>query len=754
MTNGICAWKTEIRGIVQGVGFRPYIHRLVREYDLKGTIRNTSSGVTLELEGEEEKLRAFLTQLPKSAPPLAVIEEIRHEEVPMQGFQDFRIIGSERQAERNTLISPDIAICADCLKELRDPQDRRYRFPFINCTNCGPRFTIVEDVPYDRQKTSMRDFPMCRECEEEYHNIENRRYHAQPDCCPVCGPKLRFLDGDGRESDGDAIERAQTALKEGRILAVKGLGGFHLACRCDDPEIVQELRRRKHRDERPFAVMCRDLESVRKICKVSDEEADVLNGARKPIVLLRRKEGVPYGLSENGFLGVMLPYTPLHVLLFGDVFEMLIMTSANLSETPIVRDDSEALEALHGIADCFLLHGRRIQTRCDDSLCWILEGEEYFVRRSRGYVPQPVTVPPLSGQILACGAEQKASFCLGKGGHAFLSQHIGDLKNMETLEHYEQQTRHFERLFDIRPQVLVCDLHPDYLSTEYAVQRAEEEEIPLIRIQHHHAHMAACMADNRLQEPCIGLIWDGTGLGTDGSIWGGECLVGDYRSAERIGSILPIPLIGGDRAVHEPYRIAFALLEAAGCSTEQVRETEQLRRQLNAGLNCPISSGMGRLFDGVSAILGIKQICSYEGQAAIRLEAAAGEDRELFPISFLEDGVLCFDWRPMIRELVRLQNRGIGADILAARFHNTVVEVGVQMAKRASEASSLRSVVLSGGTFQNQRLIREIPKRLDRLGLKVYRHRRVSCNDEGLSLGQLTAADAILKSGDFAGSVS
>ena len=740
------ALEVKIKGIVQGVGFRPFIHRLVRRHNLCGTIRNTSSGVTMELEGEQAEISAFLQELPHDAPPLAVIEEIRSRELPMRGFETFTIIGSERQEERNTLISPDISICDDCLRELRDPADRRYRFPFINCTNCGPRFTIIEDVPYDRPKTSMKAFPMCPDCEREYHNIENRRYHAQPDCCPVCGPQVSYRDETGKPVEGDAVELARNALRAGKIVAVKGLGGFHLARRCDDPEIAAELRRRKQRDEKPFAVMCRNAEAARKICFVSEAEERILTGARKPIVLLQKRTAEYGHLSENGYIGVMLPYTPLHVLLFGDDIDMLIMTSANLSDTPILKDNEEALKALQGIADGFLLHNRLIQTRCDDSLCWVLDGQEYFARRSRGYVPQPVTVPRMYRHMLACGAEQKASFCLGKGEHAFLSQHIGDLKNLETLEHYEKQIRHFERLFDIRPETLACDLHPDYLSTRYAQERADREQIPLIQIQHHHAHMASCMADNGLKRSCIGLIWDGTGLGTDGTSWGAECLVGDYSGFQRWGSILPIPLIGGDRAVKEPYRVAFALLSAAGCETDGIRDAARLDKQLTAGLNCPLSSGMGRLFDGVASILGIKEVCNYEGQAAILLEAMAGESGESFPLCFIPDekerGLLRFDWRPMIRALAAQRQAGTAAPTLAAKFMNTLIEMAAEQAAEAAEKTGIRQVVLSGGSFQNQYVMRRLPSRLQARGLEVYHHRRVSCNDEGLSLGQLMIGNA------------
>ena len=458
-----------IHGIVQGVGFRPFIHKLVTQYRLCGFIKNTSSGVELELEGERAELERFAADVPRRAPKLAVIEsmEIRYTG-ELAGYTDFRILKSKTEEFRNTLISPDICICDDCLQELRDKKDRRYCYPFINCTNCGPRFTIIKDVPYDRAKTSMSDFPMCPDCDREYHDIEDRRYHAQPDCCPDCGPRVFFLDAEGRERTGDAIELAREYVKSGKIIAVKGLGGMHLACRCDDPEIARTLRRRKQRDEKPFAVMCRDAETVRKICNVSEAEEKILTGFRRPIVLLEKKRPGLSHISENGYVGVMLPYTPLHYLLFGDDIDMLIMTSANLSDTPIMYKNAEAVEKLGGIADGFLLHNREIQTRCDDSLCWVLDGREYPARRSRGYVPFPVKVPESRGMVLACGAEQKASFCLSKGSYVFQSQHIGDLKNMETFENYERQIRHFQRLFDIKPELITCDMHPDYLSTSYA----------------------------------------------------------------------------------------------------------------------------------------------------------------------------------------------------------------------------------------------------------------------------------------------
>ena len=741
----------KIRGIVQGVGFRPFIHKLVGSYGLRGYIKNTSSGVELELEGERSELERFVRDVPEKAPKLAVIESVEPEySAELVGFTGFEIRQSKREASRNTLISPDICICDDCLRELFTPTDRRYRYPFINCTNCGPRFTIIKDVPYDRIKTSMGAFPMCPDCDREYHDIENRRYHAQPDCCPVCGPRVFFLDRDGREIPGDAIETARRAVKAGEIIAVKGLGGMHLACRADDAGITMELRRRKQRDEKPFAVMCRDAAAVRRICELDADEERVLTGFRRPIVLLKKRGGAELGhVSENGYVGVMLPYTPLHYLLFGNDIDMLIMTSANLSDTPIMYKNNEALEKLRGIADGFLLHDRDIQTRCDDSLCWVLDGREYLARRSRGYVPFPVKLEDSRTRILACGAEQKASFCLSTEDYIFPSQHIGDLKNYEPLENYEAQIAHFERLFDIAPRAVACDLHPDYMSTEYAERLAKRDGIPLIRVQHHHAHMAACMADNRLTGEAIGLVWDGTGYGTDGTSWGAECLAGGYSGFERLGSIRPIPLIGGDRAVKESFRVAYALLSAAGCAVDGIESADALRAQLEAGLNCPLSSGMGRLFDGIAAIIGIKERCSYEGQGAVLLEAAAERGIDARYTVTLEGEPLRFDWREMIREIVRDKSLGVPAGVVAAKFMNTLIDVGTAQCRYAREKTGLTHIVLSGGSFQNMYIMRRLPARLRGEGFEVYHHSRVSANDEGLSLGQLMIAQYALENGQY-----
>ena len=737
--------RIKIHGIVQGVGFRPFIHKLVRFYRLSGYIKNTSSGVELELEGERQELERFVADVPEKAPKLAVIEGVEAEYgLKCVGFSDFEIRKSETEEFRNTLISPDICICEDCLRELQNPADRRYRYPFINCTNCGPRFTIIKDVPYDRIKTSMGQFPMCPDCSSEYHNIENRRYHAQPDCCPDCGPRM-FFRMKGKEAEGDdAVEEARNALKAGKIIAIKGLGGMHLACRCDDPEIIKELRRRKQRDEKPFAIMCRSTQCAEKICRISTEERKILESFRRPIVLLEKKDlGSFTELSENGYIGVMLPYTPLHYLLFGNDIDMLVMTSANLSDTPIMYKNDEAEENLIDIADGFLLHNRDIQTRCDDSLCWVLSGSEYFARRSRGYVPFPVRVP-VTTQLLATGAEQKASFCLSKENYVFPSQHIGDLKNMETYENYEQQIEHFKRLFDINPAAVACDLHPDYLSTQYASSLG----IPVLKVQHHHAHMASCMADNNLEGTVTGLIWDGTGLGSDGIIWGGECLSGGYGGFKRTGSIVPIPLIGGDRATKELDRISYAMMKESGITSAS--ENPGYEYMLQNGINCPQSSGMGRLFDGIAALTGIKEKASYEGQGAVLLEAEAvkcvEEEEGTYSVSFRReqdsDSVLRFDWAPMTAEILEDISSGTPKCTVAAKFMNTLMHMAVEQCRNAGNSR----VVLSGGTFQNMYIMHRLPGMLTAAGFDVYTHRRVSCNDEGISLGQLCVLQYHLES--------
>ena len=758
--------NVRVNGIVQGVGFRPFIHKQITRYCLNGWIRNTSAGAEIELEGEEPDIDSFLDDLWTRAPKLAVIRSVEFDKYPeLKHYPDFRIIESKSLNSRDTLISPDVCICDDCLAQLRDPSDKRYHYPFINCTNCGPRFTIIKDVPYDRPLTTMGIFPMCPDCSKEYKTITDRRYHAQPTCCPDCGPHLLWYLGTALQpalTDEEAVGAARTLLKNGGIVAIKGLGGIHLACDFSDPEIPARLRRRKHRDEKPFAIMCRDLETVRKYCFVSAEEEKVLTGFRRPIVLLKKKDRAALSqISENGYVGIMLPYTPLHYLIFDAAggIDSLVMTSANLSDLPIMYRNEEALEHLKDIADGFLLNNRDIHVRCDDSLLWVYEGKEYPARRSRGYVPFPVILRQSGPMVLACGAEQKASFCLSKNHYVFPSQHIGDLKNMETYENYQQQIRHFERLFDIRPSVLVCDLHPDYLSTGYAAGRAEEENLPLLQVQHHYAHMASCMADNDLDEPCIGVIWDGTGFGTDGTVWGGEFLTGDLTGFERRGRIDHIRLPGGDKVTKELDRTAISLLKDCGfspdllyCGAERTvdteKEKERISQLLDLNINCPKASSMGRLFDAVSAILGIRHRASYEGQGAVLLEAAAEHDvSETYPVVIEEESpengglsVRVFRYQPMLAALLKDRADGLPVGRIAAKFLNTLVEMARRMCVSISAETGIRKVVLSGGSFQNIYMLSRLMTALKNEGLEPYCHSRVSANDEGLSLGQAAIA--------------
>lgn len=738
----------QVCGIVQGVGFRPFLHRQMEQLSLSGWIRNTSEGVEIEAEGREADADALVFSIKNHAPVLAAVEEVRVERFArLKGYENITILPSRHMDKRNTLVSPDVATCPDCLRELFDSKDRRSHYPFINCTNCGPRFSIIRDLPYDRCNTTMTRFAMCPDCAAEYERIADRRYHAQPDCCGDCGPELFFLDGEGKKQTGDPIRLAADALRAGKIIAVKGLGGVHLACRWNDSEIVRELRSRKRRDEKPLAVMCRDLETVRKHCRLSAEEQVLLTGHARPILLLEKRnaEDFPH-LSDNRCLGVMLPYTPVHHLLLDAVGESLVMTSANLSDLPIIIENGEAVQKLRGVADGFLLNNRDIENRCDDSLARVVSGKSYFLRRSRGYAPLPVYLYGGKGGTLACGAEQKASFSLSRGRQVFLSAHIGDLKNAETLNHYEKQIALFERLFDVKPERIVCDLHPDYLSADYARRRAGREKLPLMTVQHHHAHMASCMADNGLEGSCIGIIWDGTGYGTDGTIWGGEFLAGDYRGFERAGSLRPMKLPGGDRAVKEIWRVGASLMLDAGLEPAAAfpdQNTHSISALLAAGLNCPLSSGMGRLFDGVSAIIGIRQAAGYEGQGAVLLEAAADEGCvEAYPVEIVfENGMHIYDYRSMVAAVCADMAEGLPAGRIAARFMNTLVCMAREMCRRIRAGSGLNRVVLSGGVFQNMFVLKRLAAGLGEDGFEVYHHLRVSTNDEGISFGQLAIAE-------------
>lgn len=737
-----------IEGIVQGVGFRPFVHRLAARLSLSGWGRNTAAGLELELEGPAAALDEFLRTLRADPPPLAVLEEIRTEDIPATGETGFAILPSAA-GEAATLVSPDLAPCDACLREMNDPGGRRYRYPFINCTDCGPRFSIIRRLPYDRPATTMAGFPMCPDCAAEYRDINSRRYHAQPNCCPVCGPRAVYLDADGRPCAGDPIALAQKALAAGKIVAVKGTGGIHLACRADSPDAVARLRRRKHRPEKPLALMARDLSAAARLCDVTDAEAALLQSPRRPILLLPKRD--PAGqrwLSATARLGVMLPYTPLHILLLDGTCggpDLLVMTSANRPGCPVLIDNSEALSALRDIADGFLLHDRPIANRCDDSLAMVWRGAPVFFRRSRGYAPQPLLLDRDVTGVLAFGAEQKGSFAAGRGRHAFMSQYIGDLKNAETLDHYRTALTGALHLFGLQPAALVCDLHPDYASTREAEQMAKREHLPLRQVQHHWAHMAACMADNRLDGPVFGLIWDGTGLGEDGRIWGAECLLGDCRGYRRVGSIRPTALPGGDACVIGIGRTALSLALDAGCpeAAPDFARRDGVTALLRSGYRCPQSSGMGRLFDGVYSLLTGRTDAGYDGQAPALLEAlaegAAPADVYL-PAYYEENGVRRFDTRPLIRALCTAKAAGTTAAALAAGFQQALCRMALDQC-RALNPDRL-PVVLSGGVFLNRALLEGVTALLEGAGYRVYSHKRVSPSDEGLALGQLAIGAA------------
>lgn len=741
-----------IEGIVQGVGFRPFVHRQAARLGLSGWARNTAAGLELELEGPEAALDDFQNILRTAPPPLAVMEEVQVQPVPPTGERGFSILPS-REGAAATLVSPDLAPCPACLAEMNDPQGRRYRYPFINCTDCGPRFSIIRRLPYDRPATTMAGFAMCPDCEAEYTDITSRRYHAQPNCCPVCGPRAIYLDAGGHPLPGDPIALAQQALAAGQIVAVKGTGGIHLACRADDPDAVARLRRRKHRPEKPLALMARDLEAAGRFCRLSEAEAVLLQSPRRPILLLSKKD--PAGqswLSATTRLGVMLPYTPLHILLLDGQAggpDLAVMTSANRPGCPVLIDNEEAVAVLHGVADGFLLHDRPIANRCDDSLAMVWRGAPVFFRRSRGYAPQPLLLDRDTTGVLALGAEQKGSFAAGRGRHAFVSQYIGDLKNAETLDHYRTALHSTLDLFGLVPKTLVCDLHPDYASTRLAEELARQRGLPLRQVQHHWAHMAACMADNRLTGPVFGLVWDGTGLGEDGTIWGGECLIGDFRSYRRVGSLRPVALPGGDVCAVQIGRTALALATDAGCAdlAPDFPRREGVAALLNSGYRCPRSSGMGRLFDGVYALLTGRVSAGYDGQAPALLEALAegAAPADLYTPAFYEDaGVRFFDTRPLIRALCTGKAAGTDPAALAAGFQQALCAMALDQC-RALNPDNL-PVVLSGGVFLNRALLDGVTARLEGAGYRVYTHKRVSPSDEGLALGQLAIGAAGLDS--------
>ncbi len=744
-----------VEGVVQGVGFRPYVYSLAAGLGLAGLVGNDVDGVFAEVEGSAEVVARFLTLLGQEAPPLARIERISSTRLGVTGAADFVIVPSQAGGQRRTLIAADTATCADCLRELADPADRRYRYPFINCTNCGPRFTIVRDVPYDRPLTTMSGFGMCARCAAEYHDPADRRFHAQPVCCPACGPRLSLVTPDGTRLPGsDPVAAAAELLRSGRVVAVKGLGGYHLAVDAGNSEAAAALRARKHREDRPFAVMVPDLATAGRLCVLDQTSRRLLMSPRRPIVLLPRRSGASSPVAAavapgNRQLGLMLPYTPLHHLLLEAVAGPIVATSGNVSDEPIAYGDGEALARLAGIADAFLLHDRPIQIRADDSVVRVLGGRESVIRRSRGYVPEPITTSlRFRRPVLACGAELKNTFCLASENRVFVSQHIGDLANAETLRSFTDGIEHFRRLFDVVPQVVAHDLHPDYLSTKYAAQLADVE---LLAVQHHHAHIAACLADNAEAGPVIGVAFDGTGYGADGTIWGGEFLIADLAGFERAGCLEPVPMPGGDAAIRQPWRMAAAYLAAcypaglpAGLAVVRRNEGRfaTVLAMADRHVNSPLTSSAGRLFDAVAALAGIRDVVSYEGQAAIELEQAAdAHERGSYPAAIgSRAGRLSVHGADLVRAAAEDMLAGVAPAVIAARFHNGLSAAIVAVCARLRELSGLSVVALSGGVFQNQLLTGQVVAGLADRGFRVLVHSRVPCNDGGISLGQAAVA--------------
>jgi hydrogenase maturation protein HypF len=835
--------RIEIDGIVQGVGFRPFVYNLACGMGLQGHVRNTSAGVVIEAEGGEAALDRFLDAIRREAPPLARIETIAVTEIEPRGEGGFSIVESEPEGEF-ALVSPDAAVCGDCLRETGDPGDRRYGYPFTNCTQCGPRYTIVRDIPYDRPKTTMACFTMCPACEAEYRDPSNRRFHAQPNACPECGPSLALLPsptnsasasvgqavcahnlgrparppragGPPHAGDIGSVEDIQAEgitfkpgssslamiravrrlLAEGQIVAIKGLGGFHLACDAANDGAVRRLRERKRRSDKPFALMVSGLAAAERICVIPDAECKLLESTRRPIVVLPRRAGADISAAVapgNSTLGVMLPYTPLHHLLFGDAetgpapYTALVMTSGNLSEEPIVTRNREAWERLRGVAEWFLFHNRDIYMRTDDSVVRVFAGRARTLRRSRGYVPEPIDLGGDVAEVLACGGELKNAFCLTKGRYAILSQHIGDLENLETLEFFEETLRNLKKLFRVEPRAVAHDLHSRYLSTRFALGLPDVEKIG---VQHHHAHVASCMAENGLEGRVIGVAFDGTGYGTDGQIWGGEFLIADLAGFERLAHLRYVPLAGGDAAIRQPWRSALSYLEDALGPASPGRDlpffesvprkhVEIVRTMLARGINTVQTSSCGRLFDAVASLMGLRHEVNFEGQAAIELETIASEGVEdSYPFAILPGEPWQIDLRPAIRAIVAdltgcgenagqarrpvplAQNHGHeGADLafteqarsrdagrIAAKFHNTLAAVIAAVCERARKQEALNRVCLSGGTFQNMKLLGRAVALLGRAGFEVFLQEQVPPNDGGIALGQAAIAAEILR---------
>ena len=755
MASGWVARRLEVNGIVQGVGFRPFVYQLANRYRLNGDVANTSSGVVIHVEGPLSNVESFSRDLPRKCPPLARITRISLFPERVKNFKYFSIIASADTALMSTLIPPDVSICDPCRQELFDPEDRRFGYPFINCTNCGPRYTIIDGIPYDRPKTSMKHFKMCPLCQAEYDAPENRRFHAQPNACQDCGPHVSIFDKDrNKVNTSNPIERTATLLKQGFIIAIKGLGGFHLAADAGNTNAVAALRKRKHREEKPMAIMSFDVEHIRKYAVVGSAEEELLTSFQRPIVLLEKIE--PNPISElvapgNRYFGAMLPYTPLHYLILSQGFTALVMTSGNLSEEPIAIDNDDAFQRLSDIADYFLIHNRDIYLRSDDSIVRKSAGATRFVRRSRGYVPVPVflkkTVPP----ILACGAELKNTVCLTKKNQAFLSQHIGDLENLLAHEFFISTIDHMKQLLDIAPEIVAYDLHPDYLSTRYAEELKDIKKIP---VQHHHAHIVSCMAENLIDGTVIGLSFDGTGYGADGNIWGGEILVGDHKAYRRAAQLSYTPMPGGAVAVKEPWRMAVSYLyDAFGDAFMDLdlpilkgideKRIKILVEMIQKKVNSPDTSSLGRLFDGIAAMIGIRNRVAFEGQAAMELEMLAEKNMAAtYDYDRVSGDMHRVLVQPLIRGVVKDMQKGGEPSEISGKFHSTLVRMFSELCEIIGKETGLNRVVLSGGVFQNSFLLTGLIQTLTRNNFQVFSHTLVPPNDGGIALGQAMVAAA------------
>ncbi len=750
----------KIEGIVQSVGFRPFIYRLAKEHNLKGEVLNEGAYVHIIIEGEEENIKNFSDDISFKAPPISRITKISEVNVEVKNFKEFAILKSSAQGNSKTSvsISPDIAICEDCLAEMMNKKDRRFEFPFINCTNCGPRYTIIENIPYDRPYTSMKHFKMCEKCLEEYKNPENRRFHAEPNSCHVCGPKLTLLDKNKNIIEtNEPIEKTVQLLKQGYITAVKGIGGFHLAADAENEETAALLRERKKRKDKPFAVMSYDIKKIEKYAYINDSEEKIINSFQRPALLLEKK--IPNILSElispkNKYIGVMLPYAPLHYLLLKD-FTALIMTSGNKSGAPIVTDNEKAFKELGNIADYFLIHNRDIYIGCDDSVVKTAGSKTVFIRRSRGYVPSPVFLKKeYKNDILACGGELKNTICFIKENNAFLSQHIGDVENLASFDFFEKTVNHLKHMLSAEPKAVAFDMHPEYLSSKYAMKLENIEKIP---VQHHHAHIVSCMAENMIDEPVIGVSLDGAGYGTDGAVWGGEIITAYPHKFERAAHLSYLPMPGGAAAVKEPWRMAvsslyktfgeeFLNLDIPFLKNKNKKDIELILEMISKNINSPNTSSMGRFFDAAAAIIGIRDKISFEGQAAMELEMLAEyETEDTYEYERIDREICEISIEPIIKGIISDLKKHADISHISAKFHSTVIKAFSETAEKIREKSGINIAALSGGVFQNSLLLSGFSKALKSKDFKVITHNLTPSNDGGLSLGQAVIAAEILK---------